>query len=90
MFVMWDEKVESDCSMLCSSPISAKTRSKTESSLLSPAGIMSPHIAMSENRPSVLIETVFPPVFGPVMMSESKSVPSLMSVATTFFGSMSG
>lgn len=76
--------------MLCSSPMSARTSSKTESSLLSDAGIIRPHIAISEKRPIVLSVTVLPPVFGPVITSVSKLVPSSISVATTFSGSMSG
>ena len=32
MFVMWLEKVDRDCSMLCSSPMSANTSSKMDSS----------------------------------------------------------
>ena len=32
MLVMWDEKVDRDCSMDCSSPMSANTSSKMDSS----------------------------------------------------------
>ena len=39
MFVIWEEKVLRLCSMLCSSPISAKTSVKTESSIGPPRGI---------------------------------------------------
>ena len=46
--------------------------------------------AMSVKRPTVFIETVLPPVFGPVITSVSKSVPSLISTGTTLFLSMSG
>ena len=62
-------KVESDCSIDCSSPISASTSSKTEISLPSSHGSISPHIAIRVKSPSVLSETVLPPVFGPVMTS---------------------
>ena len=39
------------------------------------AGMHIPHCAITVNRPSVLSETVFPPVFGPVITSVSKSLP---------------
>ena len=39
IFFIWDEKVERLCSMLCSSPISAKISLKTVSFELSDAGI---------------------------------------------------
>ncbi len=58
-------KVESDCSMLCSSPMSTSMRSKTATLLSSAAGIIIPHIVISVKSPSVLRLTVFPPVLGP-------------------------
>ena len=82
--------MESDCSIDCSSPISDSISSKTDISLRSPAGIIRPHIAIIESRPNVLIETVLPPVLGPVITRVSKSLPSMISTGTTFFGSMSG
>ena len=90
IFVMCAENVERDCSMLCSSPMSAKTWSKIETSLPSAAGIIRPHMVISVKRPAVFSETVLPPVFGPVTMSASKSLPRYRSVGTTLFLSMSG
>ncbi len=90
IFVIWAEKVESDCSMLCSSPISAKTLSKIETSLFSETGIKRPHIAMRVSSPTVLSDTVLPPVFGPVITSVSKLIPNSISVATTLSVGISG
>jgi hypothetical protein len=64
---MCDENVDSDCSMLCSSPMSARTPSKKLSLLSSDAGTISPDMAIRVIRPSVLSVTVLPPVFGPVI-----------------------
>ena len=71
MLTIWEEKVESDCSMLCSSPISAKILLNTAISLLSSQGIIRPHIAIKHISPEVLSATVLPPVFGPVIISVS-------------------
>ena len=71
MLVMWALKVDRLCSMLCSSPMSTSTRRNTLSLLLSAAGIIRPHIAIRVSRPSVLRQTVLPPVLGPVMTSVS-------------------
>ena len=76
--------------MLCSSPMSASTVPNTESSLLSLAGIIRPHIAIRVRSPSVFKDTVLPPVFGPVITSVSNAIPSSISVGTTFCGSISG
>ncbi len=84
IFVMWAEKVDRLCSMLCSSPISARIWSKTDTSLPSPAGIISPHMAISDKSPTVFRATVLPPVLGPVMIRVSKLFPRLISVGTTF------
>ena len=65
----WLEKVESDWAMLCSSPMSAITRRKTGSRAPSAAGTRRPAWCISASRPSVLSETVLPPVFGPVTTS---------------------
>ncbi len=65
----WLEKVESDCAMLCSSPMSAITRPKTGSRAPPAAGTRRPAWCMSDSRPSVLSDTVLPPVFGPVTTS---------------------
>ena len=54
MFVMWELKVESDCSMLCSSPMSAWTESKTGRRLPSSAGMGRPAWAMSAEQPDGL------------------------------------
>ena len=54
MFVTCPEKVESDCSMLCSSPMSAKTFWKTGMREPCSAGIGSPACAISVSRPTVL------------------------------------
>ena len=69
MCVMCDEKVDRLCSMLCSSPISARMSSNTESAEPSPAGMASPAWAINASRPVVFNETVLPPVLGPVMTS---------------------
>ena len=90
IFVIWDENVESDCSILCSSPISARTLSKTDTRLLSETGSISPHSAIKVNKPIVLIETVLPPVFAPVITRESKSIPNEISTGTTDFASIKG
>ena len=76
--------------MLWSSPMSANTSLNIAILLLSATGIMRPDAAMSDRSPIVFIDTVLPPVFGPVMTSVSKSSPRRMSVATTVFGSISG
>jgi len=90
IFTMWEEKVESDCSMDCSSPMSAYTAPKVEMRLSSPTGMCRPHSAISVSRPSVFRLTVLPPVFGPVMMSAEKSRPRRMSIGTVFLGSSKG
>ena len=90
ILVICAEKVDNDCSMLCSSPISTSTRLKTDSSLLSAHGTRSPHIAIRVSKPSVLSVTVLPPVFGPVITSVSKDFPSTMSTGTTLSLSISG
>ncbi len=69
MFVMWLLNVDSDCSMLCSSPMSAKTASNTGTRLPRSAGTGSPACAISESSPAVFSATVLPPVFGPVISS---------------------
>ena len=62
---MWAEKVLRLCSMLCSSPMSAKTSSNTASSDPSDAGMCRPALAQQGKDPTVFRETVLPPVFGP-------------------------
>ena len=83
MAPMCDEKVLSDCSMLCSSPISANTCGKTLTSEPSSAGMCRPARAISVSRPMVFNVTVFPPVFGPVITSVVNSSPSQTSMGTT-------
>ena len=91
IFVIWEEKVLKFCSILCSSPISANTSSKTASSERSFAGIWSPAAAIIENNPMVFFnDTVLPPVFGPVTIRRSNVSPSITSIGTTFFGFNSG
>ena len=67
MFVMCEEKVERLCSMLCSSPMSARTASNTGTQLPSATGRCRPQAAIAHMRPMVLRVTVLPPVLGPVM-----------------------
>ena len=77
---MCAENVDSDCSMLCSSPMSAMISSNTGMVLPSAHGMCRPHC--------VIAETVLPPVFGPVMTSVSNSPPSATSIGTAVsFGS---
>ena len=90
MFVMWEEKVLRLCSMLCSSPMSANTLVNTPSSERSRAGMWRPAWPIRVKSPTVFRETVFPPVLGPVMMSRSKSSPSVREMGTTDFGSRRG
>ena len=71
MFFMWEEKVERLCSMLCSSPMSAKTSLNTGMREFTAAGMCMPDWPMRASRPTVFRETVLPPVFGPVMISWS-------------------
>ena len=67
MLLMWEEKVDRDWAMDCSSPMSASTRWQTRTVLPSPTGIWSPHWAMRVSRPMVFKVTVLPPVLGPVI-----------------------
>ena len=83
-FFMCPEKVESDCSMLCSSPMSANTSRNTARRLPWKAGMWSPACPIRVKRPTVFRETVLPPVFGPVMMRRLNSCPSHMLIGTTF------
>ena len=90
MLVMWPEKVDRLCSMLCSSPISANTCSNTAISVPRSAGTCRPACAISVNSPTVFRVTVLPPVFGPVITRVVNSSPSQMLDGTTFSGSISG
>ncbi len=75
VFTMWAEKVLKLCSILCSSPISAKISWNTASLLPSRAGMWSPACPIRDKSPTVFKETVLPPVFGPVTISRVKSEP---------------
>ena len=90
VLTIWAEKVLKLCSILCSSPMSAKTSLKTASLLPSKAGIWSPAWPISVKSPTVLSETVLPPVLGPVTIKRLKSFPRWMSIGTTFLGSKRG
>ena len=90
ILVMWEENVLRLCSILCSSPISAKISWKMASSERSPAGMCRPDCPIRVSRPTVFKETVFPPVFGPVTISCRKSAPRRTSIGTTFLGSKRG
>ena len=65
MLPMCELNVDSDCSIDCSSPMSAKTASKTGRRESASAGTGSPACAISASRPTVFSATVLPPVFGP-------------------------
>ena len=83
------EKVESDCAMLCSSPMSAITRSNhgiSTSPSASPCSSHSSHspaLAISAEMPRVLSETVFPPVLGPVTTTARTKSGTSKSIGTT-------
>ena len=89
-FTMCEEKVDRLCSMLCSSPISTYIPPKTPISEPSPAGIISPHMVMRVSSPTVFMETVLPPVFGPVMIRHWFAPPISTDIGTTEFWSISG
>ena len=90
VLTMWAENVLRLCSILCSSPMSAKISLKTARLLPSKAGIWSPLCPINERRPTVLRETVLPPVFGPVTINRLKSFPRLISIGTTLWLSSKG
>ncbi len=81
--LIWDEKVLKFCSMLCSSPISAKISWNTAISESSSVGICKPDWAISDNKPTVLSATVLPPVLGPVITTIKKSCPRWKLIGTT-------
>ena len=68
--------------MLCSSPMSARMWLNTGRLLPSSAGICRPHWFMAASRPMVLMETVLPPVLGPVITRVSKLSPSSRLMGT--------
>jgi len=75
--------VLSDCSIDCSSPMSAKTCRPTVSAVPNSAGTCSPAWAMRVSSPTVFSAMVFPPVFGPVIRMVETSSPSTRSIGTT-------
>ena len=87
MFFMWAENVERLWSMDCSSPISAKRDLKTGSRVPSFAGRGKPVWFNRAKRAKVLRLTVFPPVFGPVIMRTLFSSRNFMSIGTAFSAS---
>ena len=87
---MCEENVESDCSRLCSSPMSASTSSKTGSCDPWCAGMCRPDCAMIASSPTVFRATVFPPVFGPVTTRIWNRRPRWTSIGMTVLGSSSG
>ena len=90
MLVMWEEKVDRDWAMDCSSPMSASTRENTRTVESSFAGMCRPHWAIRVMSPRVFRVTVLPPVLGPVMTRVSNRSPSSRSLTTAFFGSSRG
>ena len=90
VLAMCAEKVDRLCSMLCSSPTSASTRSNTCTALWSPAGMCRPHWAIRHSSPRVFSVTVLPPVLGPVMTSVSYAPPSATVTGTALAGSSRG
>ena len=90
MFVIWEEKVLNDSSILCSSPISAKILSKILIVLPSETGISKPDCAIAHNKPTVFKVTVFPPVLGPVITSTLKVLPKLIFIGTTLSFGING
>ena len=75
-------KVERLCSMLCSSPMSAKSSSMRPSTEPSAAGMGNPIHPRITQTPAVLRATVLPPVLGPVITSILNLSPQLMSIGT--------
>ena len=70
--------------------MSAKTFSKIAISELSSQGIKSPYCVIRDKRPTVFKLTVLPPVFGPVIIREEKSIPRFISIGTAIFLSKKG
>ena len=65
-FFICDEKEDKEDSTDCSSPISTNTRSKNGITA-SLQGIGIPQYVISVNKPMIFMDTVLPPVFGPVI-----------------------
>ncbi len=79
----WPLKVDSDCAMDCSSPMSAKTSRKIGRRLPAAAGTCRPAWCISESSPMVRSVTVLPPVLGPVMTTAVYSPPRRRVIGTT-------
>ena len=56
----------------------------------SSAGIFNPLHAIADKRPIVFNDTVFPPVFGPVIIKLENSFPNSNEIGTTFDWSING
>jgi hypothetical protein len=69
MLAMCAEKVLRLAEIDCSSPMSPNIDLKTGSFDPGAAGTCKPACAIATKRPAVFSATVFPPVFGPVMIS---------------------
>ncbi len=81
---MWAEKVERLWSIDCSSPMSAKRELNTGSLVPSFAGSGNPVWFKSAKRANVFKLTVFPPVFGPVIIKTLFSGRNFISIGTAF------
>jgi len=69
---MCELNVLSDCSRLCSSPMSAQTSPTTPISEPGSAGMCRPASAISVSKPTVFNATVLPPVLGPASPSRAR------------------
>ena len=70
--------------------MSAKILSKMKMLECSSAGIFKPLQAIAVKSPIVFKVTVFPPVFGPVIIKQEKSFPNSTEIGTTLDWSISG
>ncbi|MNI46526.1 hypothetical protein D3C73_1009940 [compost metagenome] len=84
---IWAEKVLSDCVRLCPSPMTLIKSENTAKSLPSSTGTSSPDCTIAARSPSVFRTTVFPPVLGPVTMSDLYPWPNSRLTGTMFFSS---
>src|SRR5699024_7045783 len=69
IFFICDEKVDRDCSIDCSSPISQNTFLNIVMIEPSKVGINKPDCAINVIKPTVFKVTVLPPVLGPVIIT---------------------
>jgi len=90
MLVIWPEKVESDCSIDCSSPMSAYMAVKQGSSERIEPGMSRPLCAITASSPTVLSVTGLTARIG--AGDDHRNVPGSgsMLVGTTVSGSSSG